>query len=110
VKATKQQPTCSARLADRSKCQAIALLGKRFCHFHHISNARRKPVRRRLPPVPYVYQIPIPPLSDQHSIAEVRTRVEKAMVAGLIDPQRGKLLLHAFQIAATNLRVNIEGN
>ena len=92
------------------KCHAVALAGKRFCHFQHISNPRRKPARRRLPPAPYVYQIPIPPLSDQHSIHEACTTVEKAMAGGLVDSQRGQLMLHAFHIAAMNLRINMEGN
>src|SRR5258708_6981312 len=101
------QRTCSARLADGRKCHAVALLDKRFCHFHHISNAKRKPARRRLPPVPFFPKILIPSLFEPQSICEARTRVEKAITTGLIDPQRGKLMLHAFQIVAYNL--NTEG-
>jgi hypothetical protein len=96
------------RLSGGRKCHAIALLNKRLCYFHHASNARRKPARRRLPPVPFFPKIPISSLFDQHSVREARMKIERAMATGLIDRQRGKLMLHAFQIAAYNL--NTEGN
>ena len=85
-----QAPRCSQIKQDGRRCQSPALRGKRLCYFHGRLHYPRRTV--------------LPLLEDANSVQAVLLSVQRALLEGTVDHPTARLLLHALQIAAANLK------
>ena len=92
---------CEQRKMNGDPCQALALYGKRFCHFHEhngpppidISNSDTIPSS-------HVY---LPQLEDAASIQSAISEVCELMLHRRIEPKEASALFYAMQVASTNM-------
>ena len=85
-------PRCQHIKFDGLRCQSPALRGKRLCYFHgriHYPRPRRTV---------------LPLLEDANSVQCALLSVQRALLEGTVDHDTARLLLHALQIAAANLK------
>jgi hypothetical protein len=101
IEVTTKRYICRHIHTTGNRCGSPALNGEEFCYFHHAT-------RRGPRPADHDYLCPnstfdLPSLEDRPSIQLAIAVVARRIALNQIDLKRGRLLLYAFRIAATNL-------
>ena len=125
-----QYPLCRHLKTNGLRCQSPALTGQFFCYFHNrlhaehpvpltarqivdawhegmaesIANAGEDPMQIARA-YPHQNEFPFPPLEDAESIQYAASMLFHVIAQGHIHLRRGRMLLHALQIASSSLRI-----
>jgi hypothetical protein len=91
---------CEQRKTNGDPCQALALQGKRFCHYHELMGASPIDLNNDAIPSSHVY---LPQLEDAASIQSAISEVCEMMLHRRIEPKEACALFYAMQVASTNL-------
>ena len=94
---------CCQHIKDNGvQCASPALRRQKFCYFHKRWRQKRLEINTNIQQERWKITLPI--LEDMNSIQLGLTQVMRLLVTGRIDHPTGTLMLHALQMAATNLK------
>jgi hypothetical protein len=87
---------------DGRRCASPALRRQKFCYFHKQWRQKRLVINANIQRERW--KITLPTLEDANSIQLGLVQVMRLLATGQIDHPTGTLMLHALQMASTNLK------